>query len=311
MYADESSVWSKGKVTLSTDVKPRYNVTQEDDEASDIDIQWNVYVLLLLRRHNLIDIKSMTYIRETESYTMRVDILDDSLREEDDTPPDSIKRVRDKEYSGFDMELRRLKNGILRAGSMCWSEMFSSTYDKVSGYCGGCGAHQFPESMEEGRFPLLVPVRAPIRSTLPEFDLICQQEKEVLVIGDTKDYNLINRFLGAGVCAVILEDSSLEHNKELIQNMSSRSNTMFLGMREYRGLSEKSAEYYLSGGALALYNTKSDKTQIFCNTLRKYQLPATQLVHVAKEDFFLQKVQKTLSAMIDGPRIDSYILERM
>ena len=30
-----------------------------------------------------------------------------------------------------------------------------------------------------------------------------------------------------------------------------------------------------------------------------------------KEDYFIQKKQKPLSAMIDGPKIDSYILERM
>ena len=30
-----------------------------------------------------------------------------------------------------------------------------------------------------------------------------------------------------------------------------------------------------------------------------------------KEDYFIQKVQKPISAMVEGPRIDSYILERM
>lgn len=109
MYKSKTSLWFKGMVTLDTAVKPIYNVTKEGDDASEIDIQWNVYVILLLRRHNLISIKSMIYDSKDECYKIRVDILDDALRNESTDVPAIINEIRDRESEGFEREIKRIK----------------------------------------------------------------------------------------------------------------------------------------------------------------------------------------------------------
>lgn len=310
MYKSKTSLWFKGMVTLDTAVKPIYNVKEEDDDASEIDIQWNVYVILLLRRHNLISIKSMIYDSKYECYKIRIDILDDALRVDTSSIPDIINTIRDIEAEGFERELKRLKRGIEFSDKICWSEMFYSTYDKVSMYCGGCSKHNYPEMMEEGKFPLLQPVKEPRHKILPELNKLCQNEKEVLIVGG-EDYSLVNRFVKAGARIIVVEDISIEEGFDLILNLCKKSDIMILGIKEYSELSKQSSKYYISGGIVALYNSGQDNAYKFYDSLRKYKNDDVRLIHIMKEDYFIQKVQKPLSAMIEGPMIESYLLERM
>lgn len=308
MYKSPKTSWFKGMIIIDTSVKPKEGT---DNEGNALDIQWNVYVILLLRRHNLISIKSMVYDASNESYKIRIDILDDSLRSESLVVPQIIKDIRDRESVGFEKELKRIKNGIEFSDRICWSEMFYSTYDKVSMYCGGCTKHQYPEMMEEGKFPLLLPVKEPKKIISPELNKLCQGENEVLVIGEEDDFSLMNRYVNAGASIIVVEDTGIENGFDLILNMNKRSNVMIIGIKEYRELCSQGSSYYISGGVVALYNSGADKAYEFCSTLRKYKNNDIRLIHIVKEDYFIQKVQKPISAMVEGPRIDSYILERM
>ena len=311
MYKSPTSSWYKGLVTLDTAVKPIYNVTKDDEDASDIDIQWNVYVILLLRRHNLISIKSMIYDSKNDCYKIRVSIHADELRDDKTDVPSIITKIRDLESLGFEKEIRRIKNGIEFSNRICWSEMFYSTYDKVSVYCGGCGKHHEPEMMEEGKFPLLLPVKEPVNIITPGLRKLCQAENEVMVIGKVDDYSLLNRYIAAGALIIVVDNTSADSNFNMILNMKRISNVMIIGINEYRALSSQSSTFFISGGIVALYNSGVENAYDFCSVLRKYRPRVASLIHIVEEDFFIQKVQKPLSAMIDGPKIDSYILERM
>lgn len=308
MYKSPKTRWFKGMITIDTSVKPKEDAS---DDGNALDIQWNVYVILLLRRHNLISIKSMVYDTDNESYKMRIDILDDSLRSESLVVPQIISDIRDKESTGFEKEIRRIKNGIDFSDRICWSEMFYSTYDKVSMYCGGCAKHKYPEMMEEGKFPLLLPVKEPKKQISPELNKLCQGENQVVVIGEEDDYSLMNRYVSAGADVIVVEDTSIENDFDLILNMNKQSNVMIFGIKEYRELCSQGSGYYISGGVIALYNSGADKAYDFCSTLKKYKNKDITLIHIVKEDYFIQKVQKPISAMVEGPKIDSYILERM
>ena len=47
------------------------------------------------------------------------------------------------------------------------------------------------------------------------------------------------------------------------------------------------------------------------NFAQHYKNNDIRLIHIVKDDYYIQKVQKPISAMVEGPKIDSYILERM
>lgn len=311
MYKSPTSQWYKGQVTLDTDVKPLYNVTDGDDDATDIDIQWNVYVILILRRHNYIRISSMIYDSDHDSYKIRVEIINEALRIESAVPPAFIQEMRDEEAKGFESEIKRIKRGIDNSEKLCWSEMFFETYDLVSAYCGGCRKHAAPEMMEADRFPLLISVSGPRKSISSKLRTICQNANEVLIIGEEDNYSIINKYLDAGVSIIVLENAETQDNFDLLLNMRQRSNIMILGINEYRELRKMGSDFYVSGGVLAVYNRSEEHTYSFCNALRKYRGDEMCLIHLVKDDYFLSNLQKTVSSVIDGPKIDGYLLERM
>lgn len=189
--------------------------------------------------------------------------------------------------------------------------MFFDTYNLVAAYCGGCGKHHNPEAMEEGKFPLLLPVNTPVRNVSYELQRMCQGAKEALVIGDEDNYSVINRFLNSGVSTIVVDDGFEDDAFDLLLNMSHRSDIMIMGIKEYRELSSMPSQYFISGGILAIYGNSDKKAYAFCNALRKYHPSDGLLVHYAKDDFYISKQNKPISSMIDGPKIDSYILERM
>ena len=51
--------------TLDTSVKPNYNSVDYAEDASTVDQKWNIYVILLLRRYNMIKILDMVVVPQT------------------------------------------------------------------------------------------------------------------------------------------------------------------------------------------------------------------------------------------------------
>jgi len=311
MYDSQASLWYKGMVTLDTSIKPIYNSTNDDSEASDIDIQWNVYVILLLRRYNLLNIKDMIYDTQKEYYRIRVEILEESLRNASQEIPNIIAEIRDKEAKKFETGIKRITGSIEHSERLCWSEMFYSTYDKVSEYCAGCNQHEKVELMEKCKFPLLLPVKKPYKEITAELNSLYQKSREVLLIGEDGDFTLANTFMKRGASIIVVDSTETDKNFDLILNMHKRSNIMIISLKEYRELRIQNSDYYISGGVIALYEPDNNNKYERYRTLKKYQNEKVKIVHLMLEDYYLSQLHKPISSVIDGPKIDSYIMERM
>lgn len=311
MFESQTSLWHKGMVTLDTSIKPTYNSTDDNSEASDIDIQWNVYVILLLRRYNLLNIKDMIYDAQKEYYRIRVEILEESLRNETQEIPNIITIIRDKEAKRFETGMKRITESIKYSERLCWSEMFYSTYNKVSEYCAGCNQHEKVESMEKNKFPLLLPVKEPYKEITAELNSLYQKSEELLLIGEEGDFTLANIFMKRGASIIVVDRTEIDKNFDLILNMNRRSNIMIISLKEYRELRMQNSDYYISGGVIALYEPDNNNKYERYITLKNYQNEKVKIVHLMPEDYYLSQVQKPISSVIDGPKIDSYILERM
>lgn len=311
MYKSQTSLWHKGMVTLDTSIKPTYNSTNDNSEASNMDIQWNVYVILLLRRYNLLNIKDMIYDDQKEYYRIRVEIFEESLRNETQEIPSIITVIRDKEAKRFEAGIKRITGSIEHSERLCWSEMFYSTYDKVSEYCAGCNQHEKIELMEKNKFPLLLPVKEPYKEITAELNSLYQKSEEVLLIGEEGDFTLANTFMKRGASIIVVDSTEIDKNFDLILNMNRRSNIMIISLKEYRELRMQNSDYYISGGVVALYEPDNNNKYERYRTLKKYQNEKIKIVHLMVEDYYLSQLQKPISSVIEGPKIDSYIMERM
>ena len=97
LYNNQKSVrLSDNRVFIDTSIKPNYADVDEFDDSptSDADMNWNVYVLLFLRRHNMIQILEVKI--DHGHYMILIKIEDDRLRIVDDELVEYIKMIREQ-----------------------------------------------------------------------------------------------------------------------------------------------------------------------------------------------------------------------
>lgn len=130
-----------GTATLDTSIKPSY--AEQDDcvtIANTRDIDWNVYVLLFLKRHGLIDIISISYLND--NYHMHVRILDRKLFGNNQDSLALVERHRESEWLDTEKAYKDMKKFLSKCDQQCVSEVLLQQYSLIPcEYCSGCNSH--------------------------------------------------------------------------------------------------------------------------------------------------------------------------
>ena len=286
MYNSPKSIREEDYVKIDTKIKPTYNLNYIYDEALTKDVQWNIYVILLLRRYNLIDFLDMEYINSEDRYIFKIKILDRRLSLNDNRIDELFEEIRTIEkkriYSGFD----EIKKRIMMASQTCISEMFVNTYPFVLEYCAGCNSHKNIINEKSNRFELVKKVN---------FNPSCYDDKfdfgpEALII--TSDLDVcIEKLLNLGV-KTIISDSF-----EQLTNSNIYPELIQLNFYEFRRIASEKQFYFFGGKCCFLY---SDEEMLFDKEFKnaeKYNNGCFQMIHVVKRDYSLR----------DGKRISTVI----
>ena len=129
------------KVIIDTSVKPDYN--EKDSfyiEASNADISWNVYVVLLLRRAGLLNIVEVAYV--DDKYIFAVNVLDQRIMFRNEASLELFNTIREDESNSIYNEINELTGRLYKATKSCWSSMFNDVYLLTDEYCAGCNNHE-------------------------------------------------------------------------------------------------------------------------------------------------------------------------
>ncbi len=92
-----SSKRYKSIYTLDTSIKPNYNEPDYSEDINITHIQWNMYVILFLRRYGLINITDIIFDFETKKYLISIEIISDELLRDDARAFKIISEIREKE----------------------------------------------------------------------------------------------------------------------------------------------------------------------------------------------------------------------
>ena len=165
LYNNRKSVrLSDNRVFIDTSIKPNYAEVDEFDDSptSDADMNWNVYVLLFLRRYNMIQILEVKI--DHGRYMILIKIEDDRLRIVDDELVEYIKKIREQEWNYYSRSYNAISNAVRENCKECISELFTDTYSKVFEYCAGCNAHSEVIVGDMPKFPLKNRVSEPLKN---------------------------------------------------------------------------------------------------------------------------------------------------
>lgn len=302
-------------ITLDTAVKPNYNNYGDeyyDKDGSKGDVQWNMYVILLLRRYDLIGITNMTFDASTKYYYLSIKIKEDTLRYDNAETLKLIDEIRENEAKKFRSDFKIIQNSIKESEKICWSEMFYESYGLVSEFCAGCNQHINVIHEEKNRFPLVKKVDNPTKKITSSIERFFSGTNEMMISSENDNFEIISKIVDRGIDNIVLGDESKEKHLDLILNLSQDCQVNIMGYKEYEALLQKSNMYFLSGSTLIIHCTNSEVMYKLIKVAKKaIKLDKTKIIHMVPEDVYIQQFEKTVSELIDGPHLEAYIIEKM
>lgn len=312
LYNNELSKRYGNLVMIDTSIKPSYSVegSFDDSPASEADIRWNVYVLLLLRRYGKIRIAEV--VRRPVGYAFVIEVLDDLLRTNDGHLRNEIEGIRAKEWDYYITSFELMKKAIRRNGKDCWSEMFFETYEKVYEYCAGCATHKKPQIGDAIKFPLKAPVEAP-RAKLDADQLAMFGAANHLIIR-TRPEKIANTLkeLSHRRLSSLIVPKSWDSTAFLSDDPDSRS-LLIMDSNELSELVKKKSWFYVSGLIAVLYQGTEREIyhQLVTVTNELQSPPWVRVIHIISENTYFAWINKSFSDLLDGRVVQAEALRAM
>lgn len=293
------------KVIIDTSVKPDYN---ENDsfyiEASNADITWNVYVILLLRRAGLLNITEVAYI--DDKYIFAVSILDQRIMFKNDAALDLFNSIREDESKSIYTEINELTSKLYRVGESCWSSMFNDVYRLTDEYCAGCNNHENVKMEKQQHFPLKKRIVYPLAEVKGKIKEIMNYTEEMLIISKDKTKEMIQALSIAGADIIVMP-----HEKDcspiLLEENNEFTTQTYMDYDEFFELSSMNCNYYLSG-CIVFYI--SDDQELAARLLNTTANKEYKRVYIANSDFFVPMRNKNISELVNGACKFDYIIEK-
>ncbi|WES33853.1 helicase-related protein [Ruminiclostridium papyrosolvens DSM 2782] len=305
------------RILLDTSVKPNYNIDEDfkmeiENDLNKKNMQWNIYVILLLRRYKLIGINDMIYDRQTGVYYININIINYEIYNDSQASKQLLNEIREKEWSKFESDFKVIRNAINNVELFCWSEMFYETYDLVSEYCAGCIQHSEVEYTDVIRFPLVKKIGEIVNDAIG-IKTLFPQSKEVQIYGDSNDISIIRKLVEMGVRTIVIDENSEKKFIDILLNLSEEINVNFMGTKEFDALVNMQEWYYLSGNVLIIYGEGylDSHCEMLLITRKLVGQENIRVFHLLNQDVYVKQFGKNASDVINGPHIAGYIVESM
>lgn len=296
-----------GNILIDTSVKPSYNDTDGfGTEVYDTDIDWNVKVLLLLRRKSLIDILDVTY--ENNRYLFKIRLRDYTINTPSDEADALFDTVRKDEWDKIYREYEQMRSSLRKSDRICWSEMFNEVYHLTEEYCAGCNAHSNIINEETVRFPLLQSIPAlPHPCDQRISDLMGYAQQMLIIANPEEQKALIPLIVKSGIDGIVSEQRNDEIDR-VVLSVKADSDCLLMHQRGFYALSSK-GQFYLTGSLLiVLPDDEYEILKVYETAQKLCRCCQTKIIYIACQDYFLSKRGKRLSEMTDGPCKQAYLL---
>lgn len=298
---------SNNRVFIDTSIKPNYADVDEFDDSptSDADMNWNVYVLLFLRRFNLIKILDVKKI--IDHYVIMIEVIDDRLLVINDELSKLIMQLREEEWNFYSSSYNAISSAVRAYGKDCISELFYDTYSKVYEYCAGCNAHTNAIIGDVNKFPLKNRVIKPLRVISDEQRQPFGNASELVTILNDNDalMLLVDKLVCKGVTTFVLPDTREDY--EDIIRINSKRNVLIITQSDMFNLQRTGGYYYTSGLVAVIYDRGKatigkQYLSVKNNLCGKSE---TRVIHIIKENTYLDELGKTFIELVDGPSLSS------
>lgn len=285
-----------GKYMIDTYVKPFYNEDEVFiDSISNQDVSWNVYVILFLRRHGLLDIYDVQY--ENNKYVFYIKLNGLQLMVDDKSTEELLDRERESEWHTSEAEFKLIRNGLYKAGQRCWASMFTKTYRLTDDYCAGCNSHIEKIDFESTK-TLRSAVKFPSIKAKGSAEQYMVGSRWMTVINAGSMQDTLLSLVDKGIDVLVAPDTILA----LIRgNSCDNDRLIYCNYQDFYELMNLGA-YYASGTMAIVFPNEISEQQIVFNTMESAMRGEDIMFIVCSDqDYYLPFRGKTLTAAVSGP----------
>lgn len=310
MYNNKSSIRDGTTIHINTAIRPNYHEKDvwDDRPVSDADMNWNIYVLLLFRRYDLIDIIDIT--NDNGTYIFSIEIKNDLLRNESVERTDLLERIRKEEWDYYNNAYLTMEKAIDHSDYECWSEMFFDTYDKVFEYCAGCNAHKNRDNDDEQVFPLKKNIKEPILTTGLDQKLLFESQSELVVYAQSAEKAMVIDYLEKHRLTCLIATELQIQKIGYFENVSSGKTTYIVSPSEMKELLKKKNYYYISGMVAVLYPEEENEILKVYKSVAQYlcKKSGIYVVHILNENTYLTELGKNIADLIEDRVVNAATL---
>ncbi|MBQ3165683.1 MAG: ATP-dependent DNA helicase RecQ [Lachnospiraceae bacterium] len=274
------------KYLIDTYVKPDYNTSEEFiDSISNQDVNWNVYVILFLRRTGLISIDEIQY--DDNKYIFYITLINRQLLANDSKTQQMIEKLRDEEWQRTEAEFLLMKKYLNRVGKECWSNMFTKVYRKTHDFCAGCNEHNDLIDFEDSK-TLKMSVREPLIKPGTKVDEFLYGAKCRLIISTKEE---ISHYIKEYADVFVADNELIDI--ESSNNAISRS-LLFCNYFDFTELIAESL--FFVSGCVVIYIPENQSIQkrminIIDNSMKKSDI---RFLIISEKDYYLPFRNKNL-----------------
>lgn len=289
-----------GTVTMDTSIKPTY--ADQDNcvtISSTRDIDWNVYVLLLLKRHSMIEIESVDYI--DNNYIILVKVLDKGLFKNNEEIEKTISLIREREWADTEKAYRDMIKFLSKCNEQCVSELLLQQYALVPyEFCSGCNSH--PYSVLKGTYRGL-PIVGHISMNKAVMGRYLIND-DVLII-KTDDFDKIeNKFIAQGAKTLVLNKFRNMH-----QNYAQEKDLMIFTLDEFKKIIDNK-EFFITNTIVIecpdIDNEIINLLQLIERVKIKYLI---RVILLTKENYYIDAFNKRLFEIIEASYKEDYMVK--
>lgn len=294
------ALWEKaqklpsGRVVVDTSVVPEYLKDPDgDDEANSQDINWNTYVILLLRRFGMLSIVDVRY--KGTALILEVDQLDPSLKDPNSNHTrDKMLEIRNEEWAHAQKQFKIMKAALGDCSKKCIAEAFATSYNLADDSCAGCGSHSHPRIVVQT-------LQDTLKKRIPQTELAVAHSNDVLMLYRSKKEEVLKKLASFECNALVFYDS-----KRNLDLSTSDPRLMFLTSTEWLFLIEE-APFFFEGSAVVIDVDEDNETfaRAYQDISRPKAKAAMRYYVPYNEDKYFSTGGKSVSEFFDGQIIIS------
>lgn len=144
MLFDPASMIDGDECILNTAATPSTMTDEEAEYAGNLNVKWNVNLLLFLYRTGFIDLLDAHYVFDKRSsppkkyYTVTIKLLQPDILGDEDSLTAALMEPREREYEAQMAGYRIMSGLVANPKASCWGSVFKHLFPLSREVCNGC-----------------------------------------------------------------------------------------------------------------------------------------------------------------------------